>query len=107
MLRAQGFDPAELRKQRERALEEASNRPLLTAHTVVQNPSQLYPNVYDSLAKAKLTAAYIAGSKVSGTILLSRHFTNQDTSFCPKGVLIREAPLYTVDPLKCGHVTLM
>jgi activating signal cointegrator complex subunit 3 len=33
-------------------------------HSTAPDPSQLYPNVYDSLSRAKLTAAYIAGAKV-------------------------------------------
>ena len=53
--------------ERERALEEASFRPLLAVSavsTATPDPSQLYPHVYDSLATARLSAAYIAGAKV-------------------------------------------
>ena len=52
---------------RERSLMEASSKPLLTGRRVYNpiDPSDLYPHVYDSLAKAKLTSAFIADAKVS------------------------------------------
>lgn len=52
---------------RELSLEEAARRPLLTGNRLYQrvDPSELYPHVYDSLAKAKLTSAFIADSKVT------------------------------------------
>ena len=50
---------------RELTLEEAARKPLLTGRRVyLVDPSELYPHVYDSLAKAKLTSAFIANSKV-------------------------------------------
>ena len=51
---------------RERALEEAANRPIFSGGQVQRSidPSELYPHVYDSLAKAKLTSAFLAGAKV-------------------------------------------
>jgi len=60
---------------RELSLEEASRRPLLTGRNVYrpQDPSALYPHVYDSLAKAKLTSAFVADSKVSWSCQQSLH----------------------------------
>ena len=50
---------------REMELELASNRPLFTGTPVrMTDPSDLYPNVYDSTAKAKLTSAYLTGKTV-------------------------------------------
>ena len=51
---------------REFSLEAAARRPLLTGHRFYQqvDPSELYPHVYDSLAKAKLTSAFVADNKV-------------------------------------------
>ena len=52
---------------RELSLEEASRRPLLTGRSVYRpvDPSAIYPHVYDSMAQAKLTSAFVADSKVS------------------------------------------
>ena len=53
------------------SLEEAFRRPLLTGRRAYQtDPSDLYPHVYDSLAKAKLTSAFIVDSKVSMLYLI-------------------------------------
>lgn len=51
-------------------MDEASKHPLLTGRCVRRtvDPSELYPHVYDSLAKAKLTSAFVADSKVSDTV---------------------------------------
>ena len=46
-------------------LELASNRPLFTGTPMrVAHPGDLYPHVYDSMAKAKLTSAYLDGKSV-------------------------------------------
>ena len=45
---------------RELELEMATNRPFFSGAPVkMADPSELYPNVYDSMAKAKLTSAYV------------------------------------------------
>ncbi len=51
---------------RERVLEEAANRPIFSgpARERTLDPNDLYPNVYDSLAKAKMTSAFLGGAKV-------------------------------------------
>ena len=43
----------------------ASSRPIFSGVPVrLADPSDLYPNVYDSMAKAKLTSAYMDGKPV-------------------------------------------
>ena len=50
---------------RETELELASNRPLFTGIPMrIADPNDLYPNVYDSMAKAKLTSAMLGGKTV-------------------------------------------
>ena len=63
---------------RELSLEEAARRPLLTGRRVYQSvdPSELYPHVYDALAKAKLTSAFVADSKVSYGQHVSEQYQN-------------------------------
>lgn len=65
-LKALGFDPEAMRRERELALEEAVSRPVLSGARQQRavDPSLLYPHVYDSLAKARLSSAFVAGSKV-------------------------------------------
>lgn len=46
-------------------LELASNRPLFTGTPMrIADPNELYPNVYDSMAKAKLSSAILEGKTV-------------------------------------------
>lgn len=53
---------------REAELELASNRPFFTGTPVrIADPNELYPHVYDSMAKAKLTSAILEGKTVSET----------------------------------------
>lgn len=56
-------------------MEEAAKRPLLTGRRFYQqvDPSEIYPHVYDSLAKAKLTSAFVADSKV----LISNYYNER------------------------------
>lgn len=50
---------------RETELELASNQPLFTGTPMrIADPNDLYPNVYDSMAKAKLTSAMLGGNTV-------------------------------------------
>ena len=43
----------------------ATSRPLFSGAAMkMADPSELYPNVYDSMAKAKLTSAYVDGRSV-------------------------------------------
>ena len=50
---------------RERELEMATSRPLFSGAPMrVADPSELYPNVYDSMAKARLSSAYLDGRTV-------------------------------------------
>ena len=54
---------------RELELEMASSRPIFSGAPVrLADPSELYPNVYDSMAKAKLTSAYMDGKPVSQSV---------------------------------------
>ena len=53
---------------REAELELASNRPFFTGTPVrIADPNELYPHVYDSMAKAKLTSAILEGKTVGET----------------------------------------
>ena len=49
---------------REWALEEASKHPLFAPPHKGLTPSELYPNVYDTLSMVKQSASFIAGNKV-------------------------------------------
>lgn len=49
---------------REFSLEEASKRPLFAPPNKRLTPSELYPNVYDTLSLIKQSASFIAGNKV-------------------------------------------
>ena len=47
----------------------ASSRPIFSGAPMrLVDPSTLYPNVYDSMAKAKLTSAYMDGKPVSESV---------------------------------------
>lgn len=50
---------------RELALEEAAFRPILSGGVRrAVDPSDVYPHVYDSLAKIRQSSAFVAGTKV-------------------------------------------
>ncbi|XP_071801677.1 activating signal cointegrator 1 complex subunit 3-like [Asterias amurensis] len=57
------FDPQYLRMQRERALNDASIAPILTKRTSGA-PKACYPNVYDALAEAQKSSAFVGGGKI-------------------------------------------
>ncbi|XP_038077615.1 activating signal cointegrator 1 complex subunit 3-like [Patiria miniata] len=57
------FDPQYLRMQRERALIDASKAPLLTKRTSGA-PKHVYPYVFDALAEAQKTSAFVGAAKV-------------------------------------------
>lgn len=58
------FDPKELRIQREHALMNARNVPILSRQRDVDLEKIRYPHVYDSQAEAMKTSAFIAGAKM-------------------------------------------
>ena len=49
---------------RELSLEEASKRALFVPPHKRLTPSELYPNVYDTMSMVKQSASFIAGNKV-------------------------------------------
>ncbi|XP_071445378.1 activating signal cointegrator 1 complex subunit 3 [Hetaerina americana] len=60
------FNPIELRKKRRAALL-AANKPIFREknyNSVRRVPADVYPHVYDSMSKAKLSSGYIAGAKL-------------------------------------------
>ncbi|KAM3931944.1 activating signal cointegrator 1 complex subunit 3 [Leptodactylus fuscus] len=58
-----GFDPKELRMQREQALLNARNMPVLTRERDY-GERVVYPHVYDSYAEAMKTSAFVGGAKL-------------------------------------------
>ncbi|XP_045400038.1 activating signal cointegrator 1 complex subunit 3 isoform X2 [Lemur catta] len=58
------FDPKELRIQREQALLNARNVPILSRQRDMDIEKIRYPHVYDSQAEAMKTSAFIAGAKM-------------------------------------------
>jgi len=56
---------------REQILYEASQQPLMGHRPYVSTSYVEYPNVYDAMATAQRTPAYIAGTKVEYTIYYS------------------------------------
>ncbi|XP_059556832.1 activating signal cointegrator 1 complex subunit 3 isoform X2 [Myotis daubentonii] len=58
------FDPKELRIQREQALLNARNVPILSRQRDMDFEKIRYPHVYDSQAEAMKTSAFIAGAKM-------------------------------------------
>ncbi|XP_006881253.1 PREDICTED: activating signal cointegrator 1 complex subunit 3 [Elephantulus edwardii] len=59
-----GFDPKELRMQREQALLNARSVPVLSRQREMTVEKIRYPHVYDSQAEAMKTSAFIAGAKM-------------------------------------------
>ena len=61
---------------REMELEMAANHPLFSGTPMrMADPSDLYPNVYDSLVKARLTSAYLEGKTVRQIMYARSHVT--------------------------------
>uniref|UniRef100_A0A3P9B0X6 Activating signal cointegrator 1 complex subunit 3 n=1 Tax=Maylandia zebra TaxID=106582 RepID=A0A3P9B0X6_9CICH len=56
------FDPREMRAQREQALLTARHEPVLSRDRVYERIR--YPNVYDNLAEATKTAAFVGGARM-------------------------------------------
>ena len=47
------------------ALEEARRKPIFSSRAPrSQDPSEIYPNVFDSMATARMTSSFIGGNKV-------------------------------------------
>ncbi|XP_019851379.1 PREDICTED: activating signal cointegrator 1 complex subunit 3-like [Amphimedon queenslandica] len=63
-LKQQGYDPELLKKERERALEDAKRQPLFKPHPSQREGDRSYPNVYDSMATVKITPSFLAGKPV-------------------------------------------
>lgn len=62
---------------REMELEKAANRPILSGTPMrMADPSELYPYVYDSLAKARLSSAFVASVTVRELIYTIRVSSN-------------------------------
>ncbi|XP_025055847.1 activating signal cointegrator 1 complex subunit 3 isoform X4 [Alligator sinensis] len=58
------FDPKELRMQREQALLNAQDVPVLSRHRDMDFEKIYYPHVYDARAEAMKTSAFIGGAKM-------------------------------------------
>jgi activating signal cointegrator complex subunit 3 len=84
-LQFQGFDPEQLKKQRERELLEASQRPLFNHPKPAGTDIANYPNVYDTLVSAEVTPAIISGKRIS----------------LPASAIKKDGPLY--EEIKVPH----
>ncbi|XP_052242448.1 activating signal cointegrator 1 complex subunit 3-like [Dreissena polymorpha] len=66
------FVPAELRAQREAALQLASQAPKFSGRTGYDRQREKYPHVYDQMEEARMSSAFIGGVKMVLPDLLTR-----------------------------------